>query len=342
MPRLPRREVIDADEIGTFHICQRCVRRSFLCGIDPSSGKDYSFRKDQIQQRMQFLAQFFAVDVMAFAVLSNHFHCVLRNRPDLVKEWSDEEVARRWLHIFPLRRSKDQSVPKPTDLEIQMVVGDSEKLAELRRRLSSISWMMRCLGEVIARQANKIDEVTGDFWEGRFKSQPLLDEAAIVACMAYVDLNPVRAGIAQTPETSEHTSAYERIKACQQRETDLDTLGRRKGFSPYRWTPDCWLSPIELAQEVADETTHRAIYRASHIQDWTGRQISQGKGAIPSDIAPILERLGFMSEGWVTMVTEFGRLFRQSAGRPTSLQGEALRRSRTRVHSIKQTQSHFA
>jgi hypothetical protein len=95
---------------------------------------------------------------------------VLRNRPDLVKQWSDEEVARRWLHIFPLRRNKDKSVPKPTDLEIQMLVGDSERLGELRRRLSSISWIMRCLGEVIARQANKDDEVTGRFWEGRFKS----------------------------------------------------------------------------------------------------------------------------------------------------------------------------
>jgi REP element-mobilizing transposase RayT len=355
MPRLPRGEVIDADEIGTFHICQWCVRKSFLCGIDPSSGKDYSFRKEQVQKRMQFLAQFFAVDVMAFAVLSNHFHCVLRNRPDLVKQWSDEEVARRWLHIFPLRRNKDKSVPKPTDLEIQMLVGDSERLGELRRRLSSISWIMRCLGEVIARQANKDDEVTGRFWEGRFKSQPLLDESAVLACMAYVDLNPVRAGIAKTPETSEYTSAYERIKAFKQRETDLDALGRRKGFSPYRWTPDCWLSPIELAKEVADETTHRAIYRASHkgclpislgeylrILDWTGRQISHGQGSIPSDIAPLLERLGLMSEGWVTMVTEFGRLFRQSAGRPTSLKNDALRHSRTRVHSIKQTQSHFA
>ena len=150
------------------------------------------------------------------------------------------------------KKKADDEVPEPNEVEIQMLTGDSAKLKELRSRLSSISWFMRCLAEVIDRAANKEDEVTGRFWEGRFKCQPLLDEAAVLACMAYVDLNPVRAKIAETPETSEFTSAFERIKALKQREQDRDSLGRRKGFSPYHWTPDCWLSPIELAQEVAD------------------------------------------------------------------------------------------
>jgi REP element-mobilizing transposase RayT len=315
----------------------------FLCGVDQATGKNYEHRKTLIQQRLQFLARYFAVDVLAFAVLSNHTHGVLRNRPDLVKEWSDEEVARRWLHIFPVRKKKgdDDEVPEPNEVEIQMLTGDSAKMKELRSRLSSISWFMRCLAEVIARRANKEDEVTGRFWEGRFKCQPLLDEAALLACMAYVDLNPVRAGIAETPETSQFTSAYERIKATKQRDQDRDSMGRRKGFSPYRWTPDCWLSPIELAKEVADETKHRAIFRASHkgclpitladylsILDWTGRQIRKKKrGSIPSDLAPILERLGLVSDGWVTMVTEFGRLFRGDAGKPTSLRDSAANES---------------
>ena len=147
----------------------------------------------------------------SFAVMNNHLHVVVRTRPDVVREWTDDEVAPRWWRLFPQRRNEDHSAAEPTEFELNAIRNDTAGLKEKRKRLSDISWFMRCLAEPIARRGNKDDDVTGHFWEGRFKAQPLLDETAIAACMVYVDLNPIRAGIAKTPETSDFTSVRERI-----------------------------------------------------------------------------------------------------------------------------------
>src|SRR5262245_53501201 len=147
------------------------------------------------------------MDVLGFAVLSNHLHVVVRNRPDVVQNWSDLEVARRWWYVFPKRRDKAGNPKPPTDVELQMIMADPERFAEIRQRLSSVSWFMRCLVEPIARSANREDLCTGRFWEGRYRCQPILDESALAACLAYVDLNPIRAGPAEPPETSRVPSA---------------------------------------------------------------------------------------------------------------------------------------
>ena len=147
--------------------------------------------------------------------MSNHLHVVLRTRPDWVDDWSDEEVARRWLAIFPRIKDENGAPVVDDDEGIRQIVRDTDRLGELRHRLQSVSWFMRCLNEFVAREANKEDNCKGRFWEGRFKCQALLDEAALVACMAYVDLNPIRAGLATTPEESDFTSIQERIQGRQ-------------------------------------------------------------------------------------------------------------------------------
>jgi REP element-mobilizing transposase RayT len=215
MPSYPRREIVAGDEMGIYHCIARCVRRAFLCGVDPVTGKNNDHRKEWIRARLQQLASFFAIEVCGYAVLSNHFHVVLRVRPDLAHDLSDDEVAIRWRLLFPPRDEATGRRVEPAEHDLNMITSDPQRVVELRRRLASLSWFMRCLNEPIARAANREDNCSGRFWEGRFRSVALLDESAVLACSVYVDLNPIRAGIAETPEESEFTSACDRIRSLQ-------------------------------------------------------------------------------------------------------------------------------
>jgi hypothetical protein len=149
--------------------------------------------------------------VLSYAILRNHLHVILRNRPDVVAAWSDQEVAVRWLRVFPGRRL-DEHLADPTDVDVQALANNRERMTTIRQRLSDISWFMRALCEPIARLANRQDECTGRFWEGRFKAQRIADEAGLLACAMYVDLNPIRAALAETPDQAIHSSAYDRIQ----------------------------------------------------------------------------------------------------------------------------------
>ena len=104
MPAYARREIVDASQVGIYHCVSRCVRRAFLCGEDPLTGRNFDHRKDWIRARLEELAGAFAIDVLGFAVMSNHLHVMLRIRPDVASQFSDEEVARRWLRVFRKRR----------------------------------------------------------------------------------------------------------------------------------------------------------------------------------------------------------------------------------------------
>ena len=134
--------------------------------------------------RIKELAAQFAVDVCAYAVMSNHYHLVLHVNMAEAESWSDEEVVKRWTALFPSNGKLIETLylnRKTRTAQKQL----GKKINEWRSRLSDISWFMRCLNESVARRANREDECSGRFWEGRFKSQALLDEKALVTCMAY-------------------------------------------------------------------------------------------------------------------------------------------------------------
>lgn len=311
MPRALRCEQFDPNEVCILHLVQRCVRRAYLAGVDPVTGKDFGFRREWIRCRMERLASVFGIDVLSYAILSNHLHLIARNRPDVVVTWSDQDVALRWLKVFPGQRL-DEHLGQPTTHEVDTLARNAKRIAEIRTRLSNPSWFMKALCEPIARHANKQDEVRGHFWEGRFKAQSIIDEAGLLACSLYVDLNPVRAALAETPEKSVHTSAYDRIKALQGATIPsaaaelvaIDTVeaGRiRRTSSPQslrqrtaaakkrrgRSIPrDGWLSPLTMNEQgPLGPQASRSGVRASdkgflplnlldylNLLDWTSRQ----------------------------------------------------------------------
>ena len=209
-----RSQLIDRENGGFHHIVSRCVRRAWLCGLDPLTGRDFSHRKRWIEERLLTLAGAFAVRVYSYAVMSNHCHIVLEYRPRDALGYSDEEVARRWLVAYPPRRAGQ------LELRVQALLEDPERIAKLRGRLGDLSWYMKCLNEAIARRSNREDDCTGRFWEGRFNSsRPMESLAALYACMTYVDLNPLRAGATgRVAEAGEHTSLRRRIEEARREE----------------------------------------------------------------------------------------------------------------------------
>jgi hypothetical protein len=208
MAAYARSELIDESSVGMYHCINRCVRRSYLCGRDSVSGRNFDHRKVWLKNRLNVLAQIFAIEIASFAAMDNHLHLVLINRPDYVSTWGDGELIERWWKLFPRKGLKN--IPE----EIRaMWLADEWFIKKIRQRLSSISWFMRCLCEPLARIANHEDKVSGRFWEGRFKSIKILDQQAALETGIYVDLNPIRAGMADSVETSAHTSIEERVRA---------------------------------------------------------------------------------------------------------------------------------
>ncbi|MEB8434298.1 hypothetical protein OO007_18820 [Cocleimonas sp. KMM 6892] len=292
---IARSQQIDLSVTPYYHCVNRCVRRAFLCGEDSLSGNNYEHRRKWISNKIKSLAEVFAIDVAAYAVMSNHYHIVLRVDQEGAEALNSLEIIERWNELFslPVIISRFLKGECTTPAELKVV---DEIIETWRIRLHDISWFMRLLNEHIARESNKEDNVTGRFWEGRFKSQALLDEQALITCMAYVDLNPIRANMARTPEASDFTSIQERIqKVMNKRKCELlpfhDKTNNKTSAIPF-----------ELNDYIA-------------LIDWSGRAILENKrGSIPANTPPILTRLGIDDKDWINHIHYFERQFPTVAG----------------------------
>ena len=301
----PRKALISLTETPYYHITSRCVRRAFLCGIDHYSGQSFEHRRQWVVDRIRLLSSLFAIDVCAYAVMSNHYHLVLKVCPEQLDDLSEDDILDRWCALFkgPLLI---QNYRSGEDLKSYERAGVSDIVNVWRSRLSSISWFMRCLNQPIAHQANREDKCTGKFWESRFTSQALKSDEALLSCMTYVDLNPVRAGMADTPETSSHTSLRERLEPefdVQQAIDDQTGCGDLLDFR----TPLKPLLPFENRLLNESQTGILFDFEAYlGLVDWTGRTIrSDKRGHIDSASPPILKRLQISADQWCINTTQF-------------------------------------
>jgi REP element-mobilizing transposase RayT len=274
MPQ-PRKNQISLIDTPYYHCVSRFVRRSFLCGKDKFTGQSYEHRRGWVEERLLFLSSVFSIDICAYAVMSNHTHVVLCVDKDMADGWSMKEVVRRWHQLYQ-GTLLSQKYQREDTLSKGELISLEETVTIYRQRLYDISWLMRNLNEYIAREANKEDGCTGRFWEGRFKSQALLDESAVLACMAYEDLNPIRARMDTTPETSQHTSIQNRIQAIIKGEQPKNLM---RFVGNHRQD-----MPKGIAYSLIDYC---------ELVDCTGRCIREDKaGYIERHHSPILERLG--------------------------------------------------
>ena len=373
---LPRSKYVRDGQEGVYHCFSRCVRRAFLYGFDPLTRRDFSHRKQALVDRLRHLAAIFAIEVCAYAVMENHYHTILRTRPDIVASWSDREIAARWLTLFPRHRRMGSAAIPPVEEDIYALAICPERIAKLRLRLCSLSWFMGRLNEFLARAANKEDGVKGRFWEGRFKCQALLDEAAIAACMVYVDLNPIRAGLAGSPEESDFTSIQERIRVWQnetmttasvpreaaQRIPSVSfasrmpmlenagevsntvpklTSGKSHSFDGATLSA-CWLCPIP------SDSRRRGILQMTPAEyfdlvDKSGRMTrSDKRGAIDVDLAPILQRIGANPNAWLETISGFGSRFCLAAGLLSNLRKFADQLGRRWLKGVATARAAFA
>ena len=351
----PRSSLISLADTPWYHVVNRCVRRAFLCGRDAVSGQSFEHRRGWIETRIRELASVFTIDVAAYAVMSNHYHVVLRVDADRAAALTDDEVLARWTRLFTGPMLVQRYVQPAT--RATMGNAECDKVREMahtyRQRLCDLSWFMRVLNESIARQANAEDGVKGHFWEGRFKSQALLDEQALLAAMAYVDLNPIRAGMVESLEDSAHTSIAARLgelkglpfmpvtvpvtapgptqtaataaaadggnpgaQGAQPGALRLPSLRPEQDLAAL---PEAPLMPFDPTGRFAQAVPF-GLEEYLELVDTMGRAVHPHKrGSIPPHAPAVLQRLGMDADAFINAADTFFRSFASAVGTPAQL-----------------------
>ena len=262
-------------------------------------------------------------------------------------------MAERWLRVVSTHGNPKGGTKPPSDEEILTITRHPERVEVLRKRLSSISCYMGKLNEYISRRANREEGLTGRFWEGRFKSTRLGDAAAILACMVYIDLNPVRAKMVERIQDSDYTSGQDRYvaelakkrikeyrKCCRAGEILTERQGVLLGAARKRAKRANWLVALS-----GEDSPVRGISSSTYLElaDWTGRQVRKGKrGAIPGHILPILQDLDINTDRLVKTVEKYGSLFHRLVARAEEMTNAARAQGRQWFHGVRACRELYA
>ena len=310
-----RKRLISIEATSYYHCVSRCVRQSYLCGDDKRTGTSYEHRREWVERKLLSLTHTYCIDVCAYAIMSNHYHLVLHINHEKATSLSMSDVVERWSteHKIPAHIKRWQSQSTIDQAEYDHCV---ETIEQWRERLWSLSWFMKELNYDIACKANSEDGCKGHFWESRFKSQALLDDNALIAAMAYVDLNPVRAGIATTPESSNFTSIKKRINElmenvslnlCLYPFVGNESIKKKHGL------------PFKLIEYL-------------ELVDWTARQYRKDKHSLPSNYPTILARLKLHDRDWMNACKHLLRPHTSAVGNDALAPKAKLALGKAKIH----------
>ena len=304
---IARNKIVNEEEVGVYLITNRCVRRAFLMGRDLQSGKMLDSRRGWIEDWLESLSKVMLVDVLDFTVLSNHYHLVLRNRPDLLSELSDEECARRLAILYPgvtcLEGLSDNACP----LRATEMLSDSQ-FERKKTRLASISAFMAIWQEAVAKRANLEDECTGHFWEDRFHSVKLLDSIAILYALAYVDLNQIKAGMSKQLAEGNYSGIALRCK-----------VDHQDGH-----LSQSWLTPFD-SREFSDGCIPMSF--STYLSALTVRAENYHRNKLPNSKTVVPDEDSNSTEGdgvWSQSIESVVSSFRYMMGSAASMERQAV------------------
>lgn len=300
-----RSELLDASKPGTYHLITRCVRRERLL--------DRGERKQWLCRGLAGWFGHMAIDLLGYSVMGNHLHLIVRVRPDIAAQWDAVSVARHALAVLPLRSGPAMEPLTVTPALVDRYAGNASWVTQQRKRLSSPSWLLRLVKQEIARRANGEDGCTGHFWENRFTSVALLDQAAVLACLVYVDLNPLRAGMVRDPMVSEFTSIHHRhyrtMGAGRYDGSSQDAdLGRHLVAMPHCAPADSWSGdPVRWS---LGEAEYVGLVRE------TGRACAgNGRQAVANALASV-RAWGLEPDAWLATMARGGSMSGSVIGGP--------------------------